>query len=199
MCRYGFHTYKEHYLCFHCRKQFKQYTPFEKMGDDLSDRYITLDKKSKGEYRLPKYHENYDRNNPVIPLTPEEKIEYDALTIQYYSDTLCPQCRKAMANVGRDIKAPKMSDKSAWKTLEQSYALGYTFRSCGCSGPGFVPTDKNEYRDFLEKNLAEYENNVAKCLKKEKTGVSDTSLYIDDRFFWAERVAKIKIALEAVK
>ena len=199
MCRYGFHTYKQHYLCFNCRKQFKQYTPFEKMGKDLSDRYIKLDKKNKGEYRLPKYHGDYDRNNPVILLTPEEKIEYDALTKQYYSDQLCPQCRCAMANVGLDIKAPKMTDKAAWKALEESYALGYTFRSCGCSGPGLVPIDKNEFKAFLEKNLADYEKNVTKCLKKVETGEADASLYIDDKFFWLERVDKIKAVIKVLK
>ena len=198
MCRYGFHTYKQHYLCFHCRKQFKQYTPFEKMGDGLSDHYAKLDRKSRGEYRLPKFHGDYDRNNPIILLTPEEKIEYDALTKQYYSDLLCPQCRGAMAHVGLDIKAPKMSDKAAWKALQGSYSLGYTFGSCGCSGPGFVPTDKNEYKDFLEHKLAEYEQNLAKCIKSVENPELNITLYYD-KFYWLERVDKIKEALKVVK
>ena len=132
MCRYGFHSYKLHYLCFNCRKQFKQLEPFQKMGRDLSDRYSHLASKAEGRYSVPKYHYKYDRNNRIIELTDEERVEYEALRAEYCGDILCPQCRQPMANVGRDIKAPKMVDKAAWKALQDSYVLGYNFGSCGC-------------------------------------------------------------------
>ena len=66
MCRYGFKTYKQHYLCFDCRKQFKQSDPFDKMGRDLTDRYTHLARKAEGKYSVPKFHYKYDWNNPII-------------------------------------------------------------------------------------------------------------------------------------
>ena len=77
MCRYGFHAYKPHYLCFNCRKQFKQAILSEKMGDDY-DRFHRMDKISKGTYQLPKYHSNYKRNQ-VFELTEQEQIDYEIL------------------------------------------------------------------------------------------------------------------------
>ena len=191
MCRYGFHSYKLHYLCFNCRKQFKQLEPFQKMGRDLSDRYSHLASKAEGRYSVPKYHYKYDRNNRIIELTAEERVEYETLRTEYCGDILCPQCRQPMANVGRDIKAPKMVDKAAWKALQDSYVLGYNFGSCGCSGPGFVPRDKEQFKAFLEKRLAEYQAYADKCIKGEESHY--------DKFYWFERIDKISAALKNIK
>ena len=193
MCRYGFHAYKPHYLCFNCRKQFKQSILSEKMGDDY-DRFQRMDKITKGTYQLPKYHVKYKRDQ-VFVLTEQEQIDYEILKKRYFSPIVCPQCRQPMYETGKDTKAPKMSDKDAWKALENTHKLGYTFHSCGCSGPGFIPSDKADYEEFLEQLLTQYENNYQKAIKVKRTGKWDETLSNDDKIYWAERVDKIKEAL----
>lgn len=194
MCRYGFKTYKSHYLCFNCRKQFKQSTPFEKMGDGVSDHYLRLNGIAEGTYKLPKYHPKYKKDQ-VFTLTETEQEELEILKKRYMSDILCPQCRQPMAGVGKDVETPKMNDKAAWSALQSSFELGYTFYSCGCGGPGFVPTNKEQYKDFLTNKIAEYQGNIDERLKGE-----DTNYYADsDRIYWTKRVEEVKAALSKVK
>ena len=38
--------------------------------------------------------------------------------------------------MGLDFKAPRKENVRAWSALKER---GYTFNSCGCGGPGFVP------------------------------------------------------------
>ncbi len=196
MCRYGFHRYKNHYLCFNCRKQFKKLDAFDVMGKDLTDRYVHLEQKVSGRYQLPKYNPKYDRNNPIIQPMDEEQAEYEGLRKQYFGAKICPECSQPMAYVGKDIKAPKMRDKEAWKTLQNSYTMGYTFHSCGCGGPGFVPKDKEQYKAFLEKNLASYRDGLKKSEVQLATGIKDTSLWNADKFYWHERIDKIEAELK---
>jgi hypothetical protein len=82
--------------------------------------------------------------------------------------------------------------------LEKSYKLGFTFFSCGCSGPGFVPQSREEYREFLHKLLSEYETNVKHCIREEKTGETDASLYNHSRMYWVKNVQKIQEAIAQI-
>ena len=56
-----------------------------------------------------------------------------------------------MADMGLDFRAPKKSDIKAWKIVQDMY-------SCGCNGPGFIPSNLSEYRDYLSQTLEQYEN-----------------------------------------
>lgn len=80
---------------------------------------------------------------------------------------VCPECGKLTADMGLDFKPPRKSDVKAWKHLADLYTAGITFHSCGCSGPGYIPKDKQA----LLKHLKE---------------VRET--YIAHRRFWSIRV-----------
>jgi len=61
----------------------------------------------------------------------------------------CPECNGMTANMGLDFESPKRSDLKAWNHMKELYEAGITFHSCGCSGPGYIPKDKNKLIDFL--------------------------------------------------
>jgi DNA-directed RNA polymerase subunit RPC12/RpoP len=79
----------------------------------------------------------------------------------------CPECGSITANMGLDFESPKKSDLKAWNHIKDLYETGITFHSCGCSGPGYIPKDKNTLIDFLI----------------EKKGV-----YVESLRFWMTRV-----------
>ena len=107
MCRYAFHSYKEPYACFDCRKSFKQTSRWD----------------------IPE-----DRR----PAPGEPRV------------VLCPQCRKPMADMGLDFKAPPHDDVRQWEKVRLLVENGYNFHSCGCCGPGYRPALLKEVRDFVE-------------------------------------------------
>jgi DNA-directed RNA polymerase subunit RPC12/RpoP len=191
MCRYGFKTYKEHYLCFNCCKQFKQQSPLDKMSRDVQLRYHKLTIIAEGKFTPPKHSDKYEHGK-IYVLTTEEQIELDTLNKKYFAEIKCPQCSLPMAGVGKDIQAPKRKEKGAWAALQKSYQLGYSFHSCGCGGPGFIPKDKGDYNVFLNMRLAEYELAVKRCDHELRTGVYNAQLYNHDRIFWVQKVEQIK-------
>src|SRR5690606_16670562 len=68
----------------------------------------------------------------------------------------CPQCAELMANMGLDFASPKKNDMKAWDHLKTLYAVGITFHSCGCSGPGYIPNDKKALIAYFEGMKQEY-------------------------------------------
>lgn len=62
---------------------------------------------------------------------------------------LCPQCRRPMADIGSDFKAPRRRDRDQWAKVEALYAFGYLFRPRCCKGPGTRPRDMRELREVL--------------------------------------------------
>ena len=42
------------------------------------------------------------------------------------------------------------------------YRLGHAFQTCGCDGPGFIPSNKTEYRLYLQRTRKEY----LRCLQR---------------------------------
>ena len=76
---------------------------------------------------------------------------------------LCPQCRKPMANMGHDFKAPKHSDIKQWKKVKILYQEGITYHSCGCGGPGYRPKSLREVNEFLDNR---FEPNEGKRILK---------------------------------
>lgn len=79
----------------------------------------------------------------------------------------CPQCSHVMANMGLDFESPKKTDQKAWKHIESLFTSGITFHSCGCSGPGYIPKDKEKLIEYLTE-------------KKQ--------IYIAHRRFWSGRI-----------
>jgi hypothetical protein len=62
----------------------------------------------------------------------------------------CPQCGNLVANMGMDFQAPRKDDIKAWKHIQQLYSVGIAFHSCGCSGPGYIPNDRQALITYLE-------------------------------------------------
>jgi hypothetical protein len=56
----------------------------------------------------------------------------------------CPQCGKLMADMGLDFASPKKDDTKEWNHIKDLYLVGITFHSCGCTGPGYIPKDKEK-------------------------------------------------------
>lgn len=80
----------------------------------------------------------------------------------------CPECAGLMANMGLDFESPPKKNIKAWTHMKNLYESGVTFHSCGCSGPGYIPKDKEELTNFLNK-------------KKDQ--------FIEQRKYWLTRIA----------
>ena len=68
----------------------------------------------------------------------------------------CPECGQLMADMGLDFKSPAKDDTKAWQYLRSLYAVGITYHSCGCSGPGYIPATPDALVAYLEERLAGY-------------------------------------------
>ncbi len=62
----------------------------------------------------------------------------------------CPGCGQWLVSLGRDFKPPRRSDIKAWKVVERLYQNSVIFDSCGCSGPGWRPTQHRDVDSFLK-------------------------------------------------
>jgi len=82
--------------------------------------------------------------------------------------SLCPQCRKAMVNLGPDFKAPKMSDVKQWQKVELLFEHGFAYFSCGCCGPGYRPGELKEVAQFVEGARNKSEGEVLLAAIKER-------------------------------
>ena len=72
----------------------------------------------------------------------------------------CPECGGITANMGFDFESPKKPDTKAWNHMESLYETGITFHSCGCTGPGYIPRDKNKLIEFLNEKKVIYVENL---------------------------------------
>ena len=72
------------------------------------------------------------------------------------SPAVCPQCAADMASMGKDFESPKQKDDKAWQHLKNLYEVGIMFHSCGCTGPGYIPRDKEALLNYFEKIKADY-------------------------------------------
>jgi len=78
----------------------------------------------------------------------------------------CPECSGIMADMGLDFKSPKKKDTKAWEHMATLYHVGITFHSCGCSGPGYIPADKERLKDHF---------------------IDIKNTYLKHQYFWARR------------
>jgi hypothetical protein len=139
MCRYAFKTYKPHFVCFECRKQFKR----PPLGDVLrqSGQASVLQRLERAP--SPAMRARVERS---IGTTLESlKREYRTLVSK------CPQCGTTMADLGLDFKPPPTADLRAWARIRGLLNVGLTWHTCGCSGPGFIPSNATDYNAYLER------------------------------------------------
>ena len=182
MCRYAYQgPYKIHYACFRCRKAFKQpsiedWTRVQGTSYALSQlRRVTW--------------------NPKLLAEREELlgVTLDHIETQYKNATFkCPECTDAMVDLGRDFKAPRKTDRRAWEAIKKIYALGHSFHTCGCNGPGFIPSTPTEYKQYLAERRETYlkqqqyvETAVGKSEEERRCAVR----------YWRECIAKIDDAI----
>lgn len=72
----------------------------------------------------------------------------------------CPQCSALMANMGLDFESPKKDNIKEWEHVKDLYSVGITFHSCGCSGPGYIPKNKEKLIQYFEGIVQEYQKQL---------------------------------------
>ncbi|MGN7705930.1 hypothetical protein [Chryseobacterium sp. 22543] len=95
MCRYARKTYKSHYVCFKCRKSFKQ-----------PDAYDIIQRIEKEKI----YHNPNGKSIRKVGhvFTKAETKELEKMVSDIENRTVkCPECSNVMADLGKDFKAPK--------------------------------------------------------------------------------------------
>jgi hypothetical protein len=182
MCRYAGKTYKWHFVCFDCRKQFKR--------PPLVD--VLAQKGTLGTYqRLLQAHRNPTQRARAERAsgTTLESME------QSYRDFVskCPQCRGEMADLGKDFKPPRMSAVHAWERLHAMYRIGRVWHTCGCDGPGYIPTSKTDYLAYLRDHIAAFSENMKEA---EVVPGLDPAYRRERVQHWTSLVRKVKAELE---
>lgn len=77
------------------------------------------------------------------------------------SPAKCPQCGNLMADMGLDFKAPASKDIKSWQHVKSLYSVGITFHSCGCTGPGYIPADRERLIAFLREKMLAFQQQLA--------------------------------------
>lgn len=72
----------------------------------------------------------------------------------------CPECGNLTADMGLDFESPKNSDVKGWEGMKNLYAAGVTFHSCGCTGPGYIPSTNEKLLEFLIGKRTNYVENL---------------------------------------
>lgn len=104
----------------------------------------------------------------------------------------CPQCGLLMADMGRDFQPPRLDDERGWAAAEALFAVGVTFHSCGCSGPGYRPRDPRELAAFFAGVRAEYRATLQRWRTDERAAPEVRARAVE---LWEGRVAAISAAL----
>lgn len=182
MCRYAFKIYKSHYVCFDCRKTFKQ-----PVVEDIVIR--------NGDWDLYKQaYLNYDSNkskkfrseNPEIV----DRFDKEYRNKQYK----CPECSSDMNDIGLDFKAPKKNKVKEWEIIRGVYKIGRTFHTCGCDGPGYIPQNPNDYVIYLNKIKLEYQAKLSS--RNQEFSESELSEYLN---YWTSKIRLIQNEISKVK
>jgi hypothetical protein len=173
MCRYSTKVYKEHYVCFDCRKGFKQ-SPIEDSIISNGD----LQKYQKAYLDSLQKRKKFQKENPEIVNYLQEK---------YLSRVCkCPNCGCEMKNVGFDLKTPKREKVEEWKILKSMYVLGKLFHSCGCDAYGLIPKDKKQYKQYLLESKSHFQQRISK--RNQEESLTDLKEYLD---YWNEKISLI--------
>jgi hypothetical protein len=76
------------------------------------------------------------------------------------SEAKCPQCAELMADMGLDFEAPKKNQIKEWNHIMTLYTVGIAFHSCGCTGPGYIPKDKENLINYFKNKLTECDKHL---------------------------------------
>ena len=165
--------YKAHYVCFECRKGFKQ-PPIEDLIIANGDW-----KNYEKAYLIPiKERKKFREENPEI-------LSY--LEMKYVNRVCkCPECGQAMKNVGLDFKSPKKERNEEWKIIESLYSTGKFFYSCGCDAYGFIPKDKNQYEQYLLETKEYFQQRI--LCREENKSLEKLNEYLA---YWNGKIAEI--------
>ena len=177
MCRYAGKTYKSHYVCFKCRKSFKQ--------PDASD-IIKRIRKEKV------YHEPDGKSLRKVGyiFTKAETNELQKIVSDIESRTIkCPECSSVMTDLGKDFKAPKKTAVKEWQIVESLFKTGKCFHSCGCDGIGYIPKNPKDYEAYLNDILKTYQEYLISC---QNTSMEKFPKKIEEINYWSDRIQKIK-------
>ncbi len=108
----------------------------------------------------------------------------------------CPECNAPMADMGLDFKAPKKQDIKAWKHIANLYTVGITFHSCGCTGPGYIPNDKEALINHLSKIKKTYQKHQLFWINRKENPKTQSEIARDqhyNRAFFNQVPKKVKI------
>jgi hypothetical protein len=143
MCRYASSgPYKTHYACFSCRKAFKQ--------PPIGDYFAVRGQRPNHYAELSRLWSMADKEN-FERLEQQLGIRLSALEAEYREATRkCPECGEPMVDMGLDFKTPRQADVKAWRMIQGLYRTGHQFRTCGCNGPGWIPSSSADYQHYLE-------------------------------------------------
>lgn len=158
MCRYGMHSYKQHYACFECRKAFKR----RLLADVQPGRQESVAGR-------------WFRANAT--LQERQVLEEEPEVAK------CPDCGGPMASMGLDFEAPPKDDYRAWQHLRSLYKVGIAFHSCGCGGPGLVPATTEALVSHLTQQLSGYVMQLRYWLIR-STPVSKSEFEVDKKENW---------------
>jgi len=177
MCRYAVKTYKSHYVCFKCRKSFKQ-----------PDAYDIIQRIEKEKV----YHGSNGKAIVKIGhvFTKAQTKELQKIVSEIENRTIkCPECTSVMADLGKDFRAPKKTAVKEWKIIEGLFKTGKCFHSCGFDGIGYIPKNPKDYETYLNDILKTYQEYLAAC---QKTPIEECPEKIEEIKYWSGNIQKIK-------
>ncbi|WP_420572139.1 hypothetical protein [Kordia sp.] len=181
MCRYAFKTYKPHYVCFDCRKTFKQ-----PIVED-----IVMQNGDWDSYKLVYINYDSEKSRKFRADNPEVINRFEK---QYRNKKYkCPDCSSEMNTIGLDFKAPKKDKIKEWNIIKSMYTLGNTFHTCGCNGPGFIPKKSVDYLTYLEKIKVEYETRLN--VRDKEFSESELNEYLN---YWSSKLKSITKEIEKI-
>lgn len=182
MCRYGFKNYKPHYVCFDCRKTFKQPILEE----------IVIQNGDWEAYKRAFLNYNSDKSKQFRNNNPELISKFDK---KYRNKKYpCPNCGSEMNNIGLDFKAPKNNKIKEWRIAKSLYKIGNTFHTCGCDGPGYIPRNLTDHLNNMYKISAVYQ----KKLNQRNIDFSPSELK-EYLFYWKSKLDLISAEINKLK
>lgn len=183
MCRYGFHIYKPRLACFSCRKALKRVA--------FDDYLRSLGK----EHLLTSSKYSFSRARPKSP--GEKALKLQQAREQYLASiSTCSDCGEKMGFLGFDFRPPKRSDFKAWNRVRTQHRWGKRFLSCGCNGPGFIPTSQVEFRDYISEVVIQYAENIERWIASRDSDPTEREEGIQ---YWKSRLLQVDLEREQIK
>jgi hypothetical protein len=72
-----------------------------------------------------------------------------------------------MADLALDFKPPPTSAVRAWARIQATYRLGHRWLTCGCDGPGLVPSTGPEFIRYLNDRRSLFATRISQIQRDE--------------------------------